>query len=234
MNARFRAPSRGSVQCRADSPPGTCWWGWLPARYVITCIIWLPVRYVIACIIWLPDYLQGVWLCAISDYLQGMWLHALSDYLQGIWLRALMDYLQGMWLPATDVITSIFYYTQGTWCKACNYLITCKIRVYLHYIIACITWLPARYVINCITCKVCEPFLYHVHTLREIFYPTNQRHVSFNHFCATTPDAVITEYCIPCDLTWKWTETFQLKILAAIMHFINRNIIYCEVWIHNK
>ena len=39
-------------------------------------------------------------------------------------------------------------------------------------------------------------------------------------------DAVIIEYCIPSNLTWKFTASLQSKISVAITHFINRNIIY--------
>ena len=39
-------------------------------------------------------------------------------------------------------------------------------------------------------------------------------------------DAIIMEYCIPSDLTWKLTASLQLKILATVMHFAIRNVIY--------
>ena len=39
-------------------------------------------------------------------------------------------------------------------------------------------------------------------------------------------DAVITQYCLPSDFTVTSIAYLQLKILVAIMHFINRNIIY--------
>ena len=48
--------------------------------------------------------------------------------------------------------------------------------------------------------------------------------VHLNRSSDKPSDAVITEYCIPSDLTWQSTASLQLKMLAAIMCFINRKL----------
>jgi len=42
-------------------------------------------------------------------------------------------------------------------------------------------------------------------------------------------DAVITDYCIPSDLTWKLTASLQFKNSAAIVHYICQYRVYRNI-----